>query len=370
MIEINCKRNPDGFYLLDEIDSDQYFIYLNEKFAGSINYWCVPMKEKSFIMKSRKSNSYIYALFSELLVSQICKKNLIPCANIDIGIFKGDFVVLSEDVFDPDDERLDAKGLMELAGEEFVQNKFKIYENFYAEKLLEYAKRIQRIYSEIEIDPNFLNDLYKIAFIDIIVGQTDRNPTNLMFKIKRVGERRVLSVAPIFDNEFSLEAMRLGRMYDGLHINPITLIYSNEEEDYQLVEDFSEMAMNFSHFESPIFGTSMPLDLNIFNKNSSLNDAYKQFKETSLRNRTKAMRSMAKIIVNNKDLFNIYKNFDCDIFEIAKSIHKDLNFAVPESFMQMSQKIVENNYNQLKKYVEKEFKRREEKEINESGIVL
>lgn len=58
-------------------------------------------------------------------------------------------------------------------------------------------------YKDVELDPNLTFDIAKLVFIDYITAQKDRHKSNIEFIIKKDNDKRILSLAPLFDNSYA-----------------------------------------------------------------------------------------------------------------------------------------------------------------------
>ena len=373
MIEVRCDRNKSGLYVFDKIDRSKHRVVMNsfsEK-KNSENFWCYPEYGIPFLVKYRKYPAYIFALYSELLFSGACKQNGIECANIDVGTFKGYPCVLSQDVSFGADEKINAYGLATLAGieaEELYYNKEKTYrEGFFADRLFNYANLAKDRFSELEIDKNFLLDLYKMAFIDLMFAQEDRNPTNIMFLLKKNGEKRTLSVAPLFDNEYSFEFMRLCAFYLHNGLDPVEVM-NDPVQNLGIGAMFSADCGEVAKYATPIFGTKFmvkrfrfPLGLSI-----SENKA-EPYRRCAGRILKREYENMVSIILSNPEMKKFVDNFKVDMFKVAEDVKAKQNFNIPEDCTVLAQEIFEYNYKRLQRQFKKVQKNTIEEKEEEKG---
>lgn len=365
MININCKRDENGFYDIDGIDLFSHKIVMNtfsEK-KDSFNFWCYPNHGLPFLVKYRNYPSYIFALYAELLYSGACKANGVKCADIDVGRYQNNYCVLSQDIAYSADEKLDAYGLALLAGvsqkEMLYDEKKQFREGFYADRLYQYALKVKEIFPELEIDKNFLLDLYKIAFLDLMFCQEDRNPTNIMFLIHRKGDRRYLSVAPIFDNEFAFEFMRLAGFYLHYKLDPVE-VYNDVSQRANVASLFNFECLEVSKYATPIFGTTgkverfrFPMALN------SSDDSFAIPRRTASLISKKEYENMARVICENDDMRQFVEMFDADFLQIGKQIRKEQGFEIPIEYLELCDDIFSYNFKRLKNQIKKQEKLQE-----------
>lgn len=361
MININCKRDKDGFYLLNEIDKSEHVISTGSfsESKQSVNFWIQRDYGAPFLVKYREFPSYIFALYSELIYSEICKRNNIPCANIDVGKYGGNYCVISEDVSVGADERFDAYGLAYLSGLEkdslYAGNGKEFRKNFYANRLYDYADKIQKTFKHIHVDENFKNDLYKIALMDLLTIQRDRNPTNIMFLLGKKDERwnQTLKVAPIFDNEFSFEFMRLSAFYLRYNIDPVE--YAERTKGLiSLNSMFNNECLSVSRYVTPIFGTKSKVESFRFPLCMDCEkDTFQEERKKATAILKREYDNFAKIALENKEINSLINNFDFDVFSIAEEIKEKSGFEIPEEYLDISESIIARNLKRLKNRIAK-----------------
>lgn len=376
MININCKRDKDGLYELDDLDKTDHVIKtgrVSESKQGA-NFWLQRNYGASFLVKYREYPSYIFALYAELLYSGICKRNNVRCANIDVGKYKGNYCVLSEDVTIGADEKFDSYGLAYISGKSqddvYGEDKNIFRKDFFANQLYSFAEKIQNDFKHVEIDENFLNDLYKLAVLDLMMCQRDRNPTNIMFTLGKKDEngKRTLKVAPIFDNEFCFGFMRLSAFYNHYHLDPIA--YAKETEGgFSLSNLFLDASYDATCFETPIFGTKNEIERFRFPLCLDVEDSkFKNDRKKATEILKKEYDNIANIAVNNKEIGSFIENFDEDVFEVANQIKKSSGFEIPEAYLENCSMIISRNLRCLKKRIAKIKQAKENDEIgNEKG---
>lgn len=369
MIKINCERDEDGFFDIGKLDLTAHSIAFGSVSEGksSANFWVHREDAPSFLVKHRDFPVTIFALYAELIVAEICKKNHVKCANIDAGKFDGHICVLSEDVAFGAEEKFDAYGLACLAGisrDEVFANSGKAFrKNFYADKLFEYACMIERKVNDFKVDKNFLIDLYKIAVMDLLLGQEDRNPTNIMFLIDRTDDgKRILKVAPVFDNEFSLGFLRLGSLYQHYNVNPFDKARNN---DFMVSSILNDECHEVCKYVTPIFGTRERVERFRFPVSANCEDyRFSDSRKKSKEILKSEFNNIAIIALSNPEIYSFIQNFDANIFEIGKELKAQTGIEIPEIYLDSSEDIVMMNLKKLKTRIESMEKciiRRDEK---------
>ncbi len=359
MISVRCERNNRGFYDFDKIDKSNHRIVMNalSERKNSENFWCYPSYDIPFLVKYRKYPSYVFALYSELLYEGACKQNGVKCANIDVATYRGQSCVLSEDVAYHADERFNAYGLAMLAGidrEELYYNEDKTFrKGFYADRMYQYALLAKKQFKELEVDKNFLLDLYKMAFIDLMFAQEDRNPTNIMFLINKNGDKRTLSVAPLFDNEYSFGFMRLSAFYLYNHLDPFEVM-NDPVQNFGIGAVFNADCEEVARYATPIFGIHQKVDKCRFPLELSVSDKESlPFKKSANKVLKQEYESMAKIVLSNPEMKKFVDDFKVDMFAVADNVKARQHFEIPEDYAVLAQEIFEFNYKRLQKQISK-----------------
>lgn len=358
MINIDCERDEQGFYILDSIDKNTHTICQNasQPLKNSENFWFHRNNGSSFLVKYRKYPAYIFALYAELLCEGVFKQNGVRCANVDVGKYNGQYCVLSESVISEYDESFNAHKLASLSGFDPISllasdEDWSTQDYFYADKLYEFANDIKMAFPEIVIDEDFLLDLYKLSFIDLMCNQKDRNPTNILFGLKDFGETTTLSVAPVIDNEYSFEFLRLLTLYNHYKIDPNLRNLKNENHK-RVFDAMNQEFMRASKYSTPIFGTKDVVDL--FRIPASLNCEDEKYKlHTALASSIieDEYTNMAIAICKNPKLREFYEGFSVDMFAIGENIKNQSGFEIPTEYLEMTQKICEANYKRMKSFV-------------------
>lgn len=134
-----------------------------------------------------------YQLINELIGSYFSKQIKLDAVDYQIGIYNGEIYALSEIFFNPNYEYHDC------------QNHFGTIANH---KLTESESLISRIYLkedtmlELIDNPIMLLNILKLTFIDLKMGQIDRNNLgNIMIKTSK--SNGVVNLAPVIDFESS-----------------------------------------------------------------------------------------------------------------------------------------------------------------------
>lgn len=359
MININCERDKNGFFDIGKLDMTNHSISFGRvsETKASANFWVHREGAPSFLVKHRDFPVTIFALYAELIYAEICKKNNVKCANVDAGKFDGHICVLSEDVSVNADERFDCYGLACLSGisheEVFADSGKDFRKNFYADKLYYFATKIEReSRGGLMVDKDFLIDLYKLGVMDLLLCQEDRNPTNIMFLIDRDEKgKRVLRVAPTFDNEFSLGLLRLGALYQHFQVNPFE---KKRENDFMIESVLSDECREVTKYVTPIFGTrerverfSFPISSDC--ENLRFENERKKTKEIL----NSEFKNMAIVALSNPEIYSFIKNFDANIFEIGETLKKQTGIKIPEIYLDSCEDVVRRNLERLKARIEK-----------------
>lgn len=359
MIKIDCLRDKNGFYDIDNISKKDYkicFRIFSDR-KNSENFWCIPKdgEKAPFIVKFMKKPGYIFALYSELIVSELCKQNKVPCANIDVAKSKDNFCVVSEDVTFDADERFDCYELARLSGaKKDALSRENRDQNFFVENLYNMAQRACKVVPGLKLDKDFLLDLYKLAFIDLMVSQEDRNPSNILFTIKKSGFRRILSVAPLFDNEYSLSFMRLIPRFKGQGIEPFPAITTENAEDNISVAKINYRTYECSQYVTPILGIKSGLTPFVFPVNKGLPGDWNLNCAISKNINASAYSDIAKVFLENEKFAKFCTYFVVNAQEIGKKIYEEQGFKIPDMYLNLAENIILDNYKRFAKFVNKE----------------
>lgn len=133
--------------------------------------------------------------WAEKIASEIAKIIKIPCASIDIGVYKGEIGAMSYIIIDNNKESL-------LEGVQYIMKK---YPNFDTETLYDETTNtrysLQMILECIDDIP-FKTDFLKIPIFDCLIGNSDRHHSNWGIIVDKSGFP--LRMAPLYDNSSSL----------------------------------------------------------------------------------------------------------------------------------------------------------------------
>lgn len=361
MIKIDCNRDEKGFYELDGLSKDKHVVVLNAVQPdknNSENFWCYSNYADPVLVKFRSLPAYVFALYAELLCEGVCKQNCVRSADIDVGKFKGQYCVLSKSVSAGYDEVFDARklislGILWLENPSYFEGDNLYKQLFFADYLFEIAQSFSEVNPEITLDKNFLFDLYKIAFVDLMCNQKDRNTTNILFGIKKQDDKKILSVLPMIDNEYSFEFFRLLTLYSHYKINPNERDLGNENHK-RVFDAMNQEFMRASKYSTPIFGTKDYVDL--FRIPASLNcedEKYNLHRAMASSIRDEEFENMAEIICKNPKMREFYQNFSVDMQATADDVKAKTGFEIPQEYVQMTQAICEDNYCKMQQCVKK-----------------
>lgn len=359
MIKIDCFRDEKGFYDIDNINKKTYKICfrVRSERKNSENFWCCPKNGATapFIVKFMNKPGYIFALYSELIVSGLCKQNKVPCANIDVGKCNNNFCVISEDVSFGADERFSTYELARLSGNsETIMYPDERADHYYVENLFKLAQRACKVVPNLKLDPNFLMDLYKLAFVDLMVSQEDRNPSNLMFTIRKKGFHRVLSVAPMFDNEYSFSFMRLIPRFKTLGVEPYPVITAENPERNQVVRCVNAKTYENNQYLTPILGIKQGLEHYVYPLKRGTEGELELHRSLAKSINEDAYTDMAKVFLENPGFARFCTYFVADTEEIGNKIYEESGFKIPPIYLNMAQAIISDNYKRFVKYLKKE----------------
>lgn len=133
--------------------------------------------------------------WAEKIASDIAKLIHIPCANVDIGIYKGELGAISYMAID------DSKEIL-VEGIQYISNKYVSYnvDRLYDEDT---GKRysLQMIRECIE-ETGLVSDFMIIPVFDCLIGNSDRHHSNWGIVVSQYGNP--LRISPLYDNSSSL----------------------------------------------------------------------------------------------------------------------------------------------------------------------
>ena len=145
--------------------------------------------------------------WAEKLATEIGKLIDVECAKVDIGTYKGRIGSMSYNIvnYDPFGKTTNL-----LEGIVFIQNKYPYYDKDKLEDTYSKSKysiqMIQNSLMGIDIDK-----FYKVVIFDILIGNSDRHPSNWGIITKRTQSKKFdnvvdvsFDICPLYDNGSSL----------------------------------------------------------------------------------------------------------------------------------------------------------------------
>jgi len=329
MIKMNFPRDKKGFYIIQkQTAKDKAVINTSDSVCKSDNFWYPNDRDEKILMKFEPNEASIMTLCGELLFSHIAKNNNYPCADIDIGRFDtGEYVALSKNVVDDKAEPL------------YCNTIFDFYDCNYADRIptVENIFRLVDAYAYdngIKTDPKLKTNLYKMALVDFLTNQDDRNFSNFMFQIKDCDGEKIIHLCDLFDNEGVFEFMQL------YFNNNICELFKNKEfEDdvfYDLQKDFQTALKNSK--ENSLLDKTFGIETDVQDMVNSIN-IYENVVGTRKRETIKKIfyNEMAEVLLKNEELMQFFNNFKYNADEVGAQIYNEIGFVMPQELLKLSQ---------------------------------
>lgn len=151
-----------------------------------------PSSEQIGLFKFRK-DTYTTDHYSEKITSDLAKLLDIPCAEIDLGLYKGEVGSMSYLLIDPKIE-------MMIEGVSLISNKYPNYDGdtMYDSENDEYYS-LEMLFKAIS-GYGFDKDLIKMLLFDYLIGNSDRHQNNWAI-VDNNGKKRF---SPLYDNSSAL----------------------------------------------------------------------------------------------------------------------------------------------------------------------
>jgi len=336
MLNLRFERNNKGFYIIRNKDINNYHVSVNT--FNRCHWLTDKITGQRILAKEGFGQDYITSLYGEMLFSKFAENNNIKCAKVDVGVDSRDNVfVFSKDVVDLANERLDLGQVVSYCDVDVdsIANLSSVY-------ALDYLVRSAfENLKGLEVDKNFKKELLKVALIDFLTVQEDRNYSNLLFEISRGNKGYKLSLCPMYDNEkvFSFEEASLF----------IDLDYFDIED---MDKDFDYMFEFFAQKNLPKLGIKTDID--------NLRTAYTKSDEAKLLLNI-FVKELAEELILDKQLMEFYKTVKFDALKYAREIKSETKFRIPDGYLVLAQ----HQFKERKKMLDKALKLLQQKEKGE-----
>lgn len=329
MIKLNFPRNEQGLYIIPkDLDMSRVVMNTADILAKSNNFWYETDNNEKILMKFDPQDSSVMTLCGEILFSKIAENNNYQSAKIDVArLESGEFVTLSKNVVDDNAEPL------------YSNTIFSYYGYSYGERIptVENVYRLVEAYAydnNLKLDKKLKNKLYKMAIVDFLVNQDDRNFDNFMFQIKDVDGEKIIELCDIFDNEGVFGFLQLAfeeninKIFDSAKIT--------DEEKKSINKSLNSVLHNSKNNDltANVFGIETDIQgiVQSYNLYETLYDSRKNQRAKKI-----FYDELSDVLLNNNELMEFFSTFKYDAKEVGEQIKKETGFKIPTVLLQLTQ---------------------------------
>lgn len=252
-------RNEQGFIILDDSKEIQNNL-INKGRKAKI--W-LSFEGNSYLFKTDASN---YEIWAELLAYELGKQCKLDMAEYDLGIYKGQYGVISKNFLNQDEFIMSGEVMLEFAQKiMYDNNKDKVTNSI--EDIIGLLKKLSAILENKYSNDKIVEPLIKMWAFDGLIMESDRNPSNWSI-IEKNNEFRL---SPIYDcstmarmnnniNDFIL------KLRNGYNIESLTndikyqLLYNKNDRSDKFLDGFASFCI-----ENPKLSNEIINDFNNIN---------------------------------------------------------------------------------------------------------
>ena len=180
-------RNEQGFVILDDSKEIQNNLINKGRKAKT---W-LSFEGNSYLFKTDASN---YEIWAELLSYELGKQCKLDMAEYDLGIYKGQYGVISKNFLNQDEFIMSGEVMLEFAQKiMYDNNKDKVTNSI--EDIIGLLKKLSAILENKYSNDKIVEPLIKMWAFDGLIMESDRNPSNWSI-IEKNNEFRL---SPMYD---------------------------------------------------------------------------------------------------------------------------------------------------------------------------